>query len=438
MSSGATETQQMEKSKALVEQARRYSPGGLHSHIRRELPFPMAFKRAQGAYLWDADGNRYIDYNAAFAATILGHCHPTVDRKVCEAVSQLDLVGLGTTEPEIELSRKVVEHVPSAEMAAICNTGSEATHHCIRLARAVTGRMKIVKFQGCYHGWHDYVLMNVLSKPEKLGTKDPHSGGMMPAAIEHTTVLEFNDLEGVEKTLRTEEYATVIVEPIGHNMGSVMMTDEFAHGLRRICDETGTILIFDEVITGVRHGLGGYQATIGIMPDLTPLSKAIGNGYPIAVMAGKRDLMMNLTTAGGTVYFSGTHNAHPVGTVAAVATIRELEDGKVYEHLFGLGDYVREGLQEIVTRRGLPIYVAGYGSIFVPYFRDPELGPPMNYTDVVQCDLERDREFRLEMVKRGFMLYPLPGRRNCLMAAHAKEDIDLTLEAADDVLGTLW
>ena len=438
MNSGTTKNLPTAKSEALVKEARRFSPGGLHSHIRRELPVPLAFKRAQGAYLWDADGNRYVDYNAAFAATILGHCHPAVDRTVAEAISQLDLVGLGTTEPEIELSRKVVEHVPSAEMAAICNTGSEATHHCIRLARAVTGRLKIVKFQGCYHGWHDYVLMNVLSPVEKLGTKDPHSGGMLPAAVEQTTVLAFNDLEAVEVTLRTKEYAAVIVEPIGHNMGSVMMTDEFAHGLRRACDETGTVLIFDEVITGIRHGLGGYQETIGVMPDLTPLSKAIGNGYPVAVMAGKRELMMNLTTAGGTVYFSGTHNAHPVGTVAAVATIRELEDPKVYEHLFALGDAMRDGMREIVARLGLPITVAGYGSIFVPYFRDPALGPPMDYGDVVRCDLERDRAFRLAMVQRGFMLYPLPGRRNCLMAAHTREDIDLTLEAVEEVWRTLW
>ena len=425
-------------SKAKTEEARRYTPGGLHSHIRRELPYEIVFTRAQGAYLWDADGNQYIDYNAAFAATILGHCHPSVDKKVAEAVRELDLVGLGAAEHEVALARKIVEHVPSADMAAICNTGSEATYHCIRLARAVTGRMKILKYQGCYHGWHDYVLMNVLSPADKLGTKHPHSAGMLPAAIENTTVLEFNDLEGTERALRTEEYAAVIIEPIAHNMGCVMMTDEFAHGLRRICNETGTILIFDEVITGFRHGLGGYQKICGITPDLTSLGKAIANGYPIAAICGKRELMMHLTIGGGTVYFSGTHNGHPIGTVAATATIAELEDGKVYEHLYALGDYVREGFREIASRLGIPMYVAGFGSIFVPYFMDPEQGPPSCYADIVKkCDLNKDRAFRLAMIERGIILYPLPGRRNCLMAAHTRQDADLTLEIAEEVLRTL-
>lgn len=426
-----------ELSRALAEEACRYSPGGLHSHIRRELPFKIAFNRAKGAYIWDLEGNRYIDYNAAFAATILGYKNPAVDKKVTEAVCDLDLIGLGTAEHEIALARKVVEHVPSADMAAICNTGSEATHHCIRLARAATGRMKIIKYQGCYHGWYDYVLMNVVGPAETIGTKNPHSAGMLPGAIEHTTVLEYNDLAATEAALRTKEYAAVIVEPIGHNMGSVMMTNEFAHGLRRICDETGTILIFDEVITGFRHGLGGYQKIIGILPDLTPLSKAIANGYPVAVMAGKRELMMQLTIGGGRVYFSGTHNAHPVGAVAAAATISELEDGKVYEHLYALGDYIRDGFREISARVGIPLCVCGYGSIFVPYFRDPELGPPVCYSDVIRCDVERDRAFRLQMIEHGIVFYPLPGRRNCLMAAHTQQDVDYTLDVAEHVLRSL-
>ena len=434
MTATVTKIQDRSQSRAQMEEARRYSPGGVHSSIRRELPFDMAFKRAEGAYVWDVDGNRYIDYNAAFAAIILGHAHPKVDRAVAEAVHELDLVGLGSSEYEIAVARKIVEHVPSVEMAAICNTGSEATHHTIRLSRAVTSRTKIIKFQGCYHGWHDYVLMNVFSPAEKIGQKDPLSAGMLPAALDNTTVLDFNDLEGVETALRTEEYAAVILEPIAHNVGCVMPTDEFVHGLRRICDETGTILIFDEVITGFRHGLGGYQEKLGITPDLTTMGKAIANGYPCAAVGGKRELMMQFTTGGGSVYFSGTHNAHPVGTVAAAATIAELEDGQVYKHLFALGDYVRDGFREISSRLGIPMFVAGYGSIFVPYFMDPDLGPPQNYTDLLRSDTEKDTAFRRAMVERGILFYPRPMRRICLTAAHTREDIDLTLEIAEDVL----
>ena len=425
------------KSKVRMEEARRYSPGGVHSSIRKELPYPMIFERAEGAYVWDVDGNRYIDYNAAFAANLLGYAHPRIDRAVFESAHKLNLVGLGSNEHEIALAKKIVEHVPSAELAGICNTGSEATHHCIRLSRAVTGRLKIVKFEGCYHGWHDYVLMNYMSSREKLGQKDPKSAGMLPATVEHTTVLDFNDLPAVEKALGTREYACVIIEPIAHNMGCVMMTDEFAQGLRQLCDDTGTILIFDEIITGFRHALGGYQAICGVTPDLTPLGKAMSNGYPCAAVGGRRDLMMNFSPAGGTVYFSGTHNAHPVGTVAGAATIAELENGQVYKHLYSLGEYVRKGLQDIADRLGVPMYVAGYGSIFVPFFMDTELGPPKNYTDLLRTDIEMDLAFRSDMVEHGIIFYPCSYRRCCLTAAHTREDIDYTLQVAEDVLRQL-
>ena len=419
-------------SQALMETARKYSPGGVHSAIRAAVP--LVFERAEGAYVWDADGNRYIDFHAAFAATMLGHAHPRVDAAVAEAVHKLDLMGLGTSEYEIAMARKIVEHVASVDMVAICNTGSEATHHAIRLSREATGRQKIVKFQGCYHGWHDYVLMNVVNPPDKLGQKMPHSGGMLQAAVEYTTVVDFNDLEGLEEALRTEEHAALLVEPIAHNMGCVMMTDEFAQGMRRLCDETGTVLIYDEVITGFRHGLGGYQEKVGIVPDLTTMGKAMSNGYPCAAVGGKQELMNHFLAAGGTVYFSGTLNAHPLGTVATVATIAELEDPQVYEHLFALGDHLRDGFREISERLGIPMVVAGYGSISVPYFRDPELGLPWNYTDLLSCDTETDVAFRSAMVERGMLMYTQPRARLVLTAAHTRSDVDQMLEAADDVL----
>lgn len=424
------------RSAAKMAEARRYTPGGINTSIRK-IPVDIVFERAEGAYLWDVDGNRYLDYHAAFGPIILGHAHPKVNQAVIDAIQTLDLVGTGTSDYEITVARKIVEHVPSAEMAQLCNTGSEATHHAVRLARAYTDRNKLVKFQGTYHGWHDYLLMNIISPPEKIGHKDPASAGMLPAAIENTTVLDFNDLAAVEETLRTEEYAAVVLEPIPHNIGCVLPTDEFAQGLRRICDETGTVLVFDEVITGFRHGLGGYQEKLGVTPDLTALAKAIANGYPCAAIAGKREIMMQFATGGGPVFFAGTYNGHPVGTAAAAATIAELEDGQVYEHIFALGDYVRDGLTEIASRLGVPMYVAGYGSVFVPYFMDPDLGPPQNYTDLLKNDNEKDQAFRLAMVEQGFFMCPIAMKRNHISAAHNKEDMDQTLQAAEDVLRSM-
>jgi glutamate-1-semialdehyde 2,1-aminomutase len=420
----------------LMAEARRYAPGGIHTSLRK-LPVDIVFSRSQGAYMWDVDGNRYIDYHAAFGPLVLGHNHPRVNQAVIEAMQQLDLIGTGAHEYEITVCRKIVEHVPSAEMVGLVNSGSEATHHAIRLARAATGRLDLLKFQGCYHGWHDYLLMNIISPAEKLGHKDPASAGMLPEALEHTSVVDFNDLAAVEAALSTRRYAAVILEPIPHNIGCVLPTDEFAQGLRRVCNETGTVLIFDEVVTGFRHGIGGFQAKLGVTPDLTTLAKAIANGYPCAAVAGKRDLMMLSATAGGPVFFAGTYNGHPVGTAAAAATITELETGEVYRHTFGLGDYARDNLTEIASRVGIPMLVTGYGSVFVPYFMDPDKGLPQNFTDLLGNDNQRDQAFRLAMVERGFFMVPTAMKRNHISAAHTKEDIDCTLEAAEDVLRSL-
>ena len=211
------------RSSAKMAEARLVTPGGINTSIRK-IPIDIVFERAEGAYLWDVDGNRYLDYHAAFGPPILGHSHPAVNAAVIDAIQRLDLTGSGTSQYEIDVARKIVEHVPSAELVHLCNTGSEATYHALRLARAHTGRHKLVKFQGTYHGSHDYLLMNILSPAEKIGQKDPASTGMLPAAIENTTVLDFNDLDAVEQELRTRAYAAIILEPIPHNMGCVLPT----------------------------------------------------------------------------------------------------------------------------------------------------------------------------------------------------------------------
>ncbi len=421
------------QSAARMAEARRTIPGGVNTAIRK-MPIDIVFERAQGAYLWDVDGNRYTDYHAAFGPIILGHCHPRVNAAVIDAIGTLDLVGAGTSDAEVAVARKLVQHIPSAERVHLCNSGSEATHHAVRLARAVTGRAQLLKFQGTYHGWHDAVLMNIASPAQKIGHKDPLSAGMLPGAIAGTSVVDFNDLEATARELHTGQYAAVILELIPHNIGCVLPRRDFVAGLRQLCDETGTLLIFDEVITGFRHGLGGYQATLGITPDLTTLAKAIANGFPCAALVGKAELMMNFATGGGTVFMAGTYNGHPVGTAAAAATIAELEDGAVYAHLFALGERMRAGLTEIATRLGIPMTVTGYGSIFVPYFIDPAHGLPQNYTDLLGNDAAADVAFRLGMIERGCFLYPVALKRCHISAAHTAADIDRTLEIAEDVL----
>lgn len=417
---------------SLFERAVAVTPGGVNSGTRG-LKEPIVWETGAGAYLVDAEGRRYLDYHAAFGPIILGHNHPAINEAVAQAMTRVDLTGVGTTELEIRLAEKIVEHVPSAEMALIFGSGTEATYLAQRLARAATGRTKLVKFQGCFHGWHDYLLMNIISPPEKIGVKDPASAGMLPEAIENTLVLPFNDTEALENmvTARGDEIAAIILEPIPHNIGCVLPDLEFVATLRRLCDDHGIILIFDEVITGFRHGLGGYQEKLGILPDLTTLAKAIANGYPCAALAGRKDLMMRFSSAGGDVFVGGTYNGHPVTTSAALATINELEDDAVYERLFRLGDRARQGLQEIADRLDIDMTVAGYGSVFVPYFMS---GPINRYRDLLRNNSEADVMFRSRMAARGIFMLPTAMKRNHISAAHSEADIDQTLGVAEEVL----
>lgn len=419
----------------LAEEAAEYTPGGVHSSTRALSP-RVVWKNAHGSKITDVDGREYIDYHAAFGPIILGHRNPSVDRAVIEAIGTVDLLGVGTTEQEIELAKKLVRYVPSAEKALLCVTGSEATFNAVRLARAVTGRKKLIKFQGCYHGWHDYLCMNVISPRDKVGKYDPASSGILEEAAEHTIILDFNRIEQVEDVLRKQrnQVAAIILEPIPHNIGCVLPAREFLEGLREVCDRYGIILIFDEVITGFRHALGGYQAICGVTPDLTTLAKSMANGYPCAALCGRRDLMDRFQTGGGDVFFAGTYNGHPTGVAAALATIEQLEEGEVYSHLFQKGAYMATELANIIERYGVKAHVAQYGSVFVLYFMEP---PVENYTDLLRNDTAKDVAFRRGMIERGCFCLPLALKRNHISEAHSAEDLDVTLGAAEDVLRRL-
>ncbi|MFT9846402.1 aspartate aminotransferase family protein [Aneurinibacillus sp. REN35] len=421
------------KSAALYEEATQYTPGGVHTSIRNIDPH-LIFTEAKGAYIYDADGNKYIDYQAAFGPYILGHNHPFVNDRVKEALDRTDLFGVGTTDLEIECARKITTHVPSADQVLFCNSGSEATYHAIRLSRAVTERTKLIKFQGCYHGWHDYVARNMLSTPDKIGKRDPGSAGMMEEAIDHTLICTYNDLEDVERTFQQHagEIAALIVEPIPHNIGCVMPQPGFLEGLRELCSAYGALLIFDEVITGFRHNIGGYQKVCGVTPDLTTMGKAMANGFPIAAIAGKKEYMERFNTnPGGDVWFAGTYNGHAVGTAATIATIELMENEPVHEHIFALGDRMRSGIRDIHTRLGIQAYVAGFGSVWTTYFMNFE---PKNYTDLMENDAELYVTYRKKLLERGVFKMPMNIKRNHISYSHTENDIDNTLQIIEDVL----
>ncbi|HWQ13639.1 MAG TPA: aspartate aminotransferase family protein [Roseiflexaceae bacterium] len=418
----------------LAARAARVIPGGVNSSNRR-MPWPLAVTNAQGAHFTDANGTTYLDYHAAFGPLVLGHNHPQVNAAVRAVTGRLDIVGAGVTDLEVELAETLCRLVPSAERVLLTNSGSEATFAALRLARAVTGRNTIIKFQGTYHGWHDAVLMNVISPPEKIGRKDPLSLGMLPETIAHTLVLPFNDVEALGALLeqRGDEIAAIIVEIIPHNIGCVLPRPAFLQALRALCTRHGIVLIFDEVITGFRHGLGGYQAICGVTPDLSTFAKAMANGYPIAALVGRADYMERYGPGGG-AFFAGTYNGHPVGVAAALATIAVLEDGTVHRHCFALGARLADGLREIAQELGIPITVAQFGSVVAPYFIDPARGPIERYEDLLANDARRDVWFRSAMCARGIFMLPQALKRNHISAAHTEADIDRTLEVARAVL----
>ncbi len=419
----------------LVERARQVIPGGVNSG-NRGLPWPIAFVRAEGAYLLDADERRYLDYHAAFGPIILGHNHPRVNASVTDVMNRIDIIGAGVTDLEVDLADRLNRHIPCAERVLLTNSGSEATYAALRLARAVTGRNKIIKFQGTYHGWHDAVLMNVISPPEKIGHYDPLSLGMLPDVVRHTIVLPFNDTEAVADTLQRqgEEIAAIIVEVIPHNIGCVLPRPEFLRALRDMTRQYGVVLIFDEVITGFRHALGGYQSIVGVTPDLATFAKAMANGFPIAALAGRAALMDRFAPGGG-VLFAGTYNGHSIGVTAALATIAELESGAVHAHCFELAQIAADGLTQIAAELGIPLTVACFGSVFVPYFMEP--GPIESYTDLFRNNTARDVWFRKAMCEHGIFMIPTALKRNHVSAAHTRADIDRTLEIARQVLRSM-
>ncbi len=417
---------------ALAARARAVMPGGVSSGQRCVGGLEDLVIASTGPTTFtDASGRTFLDFHAAFGPPVLGRHDPDVDAAVEATLRRLDLMGVGVTPLEIELAERLVAHVPSIEKILLTVTGSEATAHAIRVARTATGRRYIVKFQGCYHGFHDQVAMNVISTADRVGQKDPLSQGILQEVLDTTLVLPFNDALAVERVFeeRPEQVAAVIVEPIPHNIGAVLPVPGFLSDLRSACTRHGALLIFDEVITGFRHGLGGYQRIANVMPDLTTLGKAMGNGYPIAALGGRADVMdLFSSRPGGPAFFAGTFNGHPAMVAAALATVRKLEQEPVHEHVFRLGDRARAGLEKVFADAGVPAVVAGFGSVFVTYFLQ---GPVIEYRDLLRNDVDRFVGYRRAQMDDGVFELPLNLKRSHVSYAHTEADIDRLLEATE-------
>jgi len=426
----------MTRSHELFTQAQIHIPGGVNSPVRAFHGVggePLFFRRAEGAYLFDEDDQRYIDYVGSWGPMILGHAHPTVVAAVKDAVNNGLSFG-APTELETLLADKVCKLLPSIEMVRMVSSGTEATMSAIRLARGYTGRDKIVKFEGCYHGHSDSLLVKAGSGALTLGV--PTSAGVPVALAEHTITLEYNNLEQVREVFEKvgHQIACIIVEPIAGNMNCVPATPEFLSGLREICDNYETVLIFDEVMTGFRVAIDGAQGVYGIRPDLTTLGKVIGGGMPVGAFGGKKEIMEMIAPL-GPVYQAGTLSGNPIAMTAGLATLNQLEQPGFYDALSATTQRLAEGLVTRAKAFNIPLTTNFIGGMFGMFFtEEPEIH---NFYQVTNCNLDRFKLFFHEMLNEGVYFAPSAYEAGFVSAAHDKQDIKTTLMTAEQVFARL-
>jgi glutamate-1-semialdehyde 2,1-aminomutase len=403
-------------------------PAGVNSPVRAFRAVggtPPFLERASGAHLWDADGKRYIDYLGSWGPMVVGHTHPAVVEAVQAAASRALSFG-APTEAEVELAEVLCRLVPSLEMLRLVSSGTEATMTAIRLARGHTGRSLIVKFEGCYHGHADALLVKAGSGALTFG--NPSSAGVPAQTAAHTLVLDYNDAAQV-KTLfdkQGPQIAGVIVEPVAGNMNLVLPVNEFLETLREQCTRHGAVLILDEVMTGFRVALGGAQARYGMRPDLTTLGKVIGGGMPLAAVGGKREIMQKIAPL-GPVYQAGTLSGNPVAVAAGLATLKLVDTPGFQERIEATTQALVEGLAAEAKRAGVTFSSQSIGSMFGIYFR---AAPPRSFAEVMQCDRERFNRFFHQMLARGVYLAPSAYEAGFVSAAHGAREIEETLAAA--------
>ncbi|MEJ1354865.1 MAG: glutamate-1-semialdehyde 2,1-aminomutase [Candidatus Sedimenticola sp. (ex Thyasira tokunagai)] len=417
-------------------QAQQHIPGGVNSPVRAFNGVggdPVFIDHASGAYIYDPDGKRYIDYVGSWGPMILGHAHP----EVIEAVSNVITKGLSfgaPTELETAMADKVCQLVPSMDMVRMVSSGTEATMSAIRLARGYTGRDKIIKFEGCYHGHSDSLLVKAGSGMLTMG--EPSSPGVPASLAEHTLTLSYNDEAQVRETFAKigKEIACIIVEPVAGNMNCIPPNPGFLECLREVCDQSGTVLIFDEVMTGFRVGLGGVQGLYNITPDLTTLGKVIGGGMPVGAFGGKREIMEKIAPL-GPVYQAGTLSGNPVAMTAGLATLNLISQEGFFETLSKKTERLVSGLMERAKEAGVALTSNQVGAMFGIFFTGEE--KVSNFAQSTACDQERFKAFFHAMLDQGIYLAPSAFEAGFVSAAHTDSDIDATLAAATEAFKTI-
>lgn len=425
----------MSRNTALFERASQIIPGGVNSPVRAFRSVggsPRFIKRAQGPYLWDADNTRYIDYVGSWGPAILGHAHPDVIRAVQQAAT--DGLSFGApTEAEIDIAEAIAARMPSMEKIRLVSSGTEATMTAIRLARGFTGRSKIIKFEGCYHGHADSLLVKAGSGMLTFG--QPTSAGVPPEFIQHTLVLDYNKLETVEAAFKQygSEIACVIIEPIAGNMNLIKPVSGFLEGIRALCTQYGALLVFDEVMTGFRAGPQGVQGLAGITPDITTLAKIIGGGMPVGAFGGRADIMEYIAPL-GPVYQAGTLSGNPVAVAAGLATLKLLSEPGFYENLTAQTQKLAMGLAERAKTAGVPLSTDYVGGMFGMYFRATI---PTTFAEVSTCNTEKFKKFFHAMLIKGVYFAPSAFEAGFVSAAHDDDVIQATLDAAELVFADL-
>ena len=424
-----------QKSKALFEKARKIIPGGVNSPVRAGKAVgidPPFIDRAEACFLWDAEGNQYVDYVCSWGPMILGHAHPEVVKALQERVGKGTSYG-APTELEVEMAETILNMVPSMEMVRMVNSGTEATMSAIRLARGFTGREKIIKFEGCYHGHADSLLVSAGSGVATFAI--PGCPGVPSNVAGQTISLPFNDLDGIVQAFEKfpSEIAAVIIEPIPGNMGVVVPKKEFLKGLREMTLEQGTLLIFDEVISGFRVGPGGAQELYGVMPDLTCLGKIIGGGLPVGAYGGRREIMEKMAPE-GSIYQAGTLSGNPLAMAAGLATLRVLQNKGVYQELEEKGRMLFSGLEDAAKSAGVKVVINRIGSMGSLFFGED---PVTDFASAKASDAEKYKSYYAKMLEQGIYLAPSAFEACFVSIAHDENSIQKTIDAAAKSFDTL-
>lgn len=417
-------------SKELFERSKKYLPGGVDSPVRSFKPYPFFVEKAKGSKLWDVDGNEYIDHCLGYGPLILGHGNSLVQENVYKQIENGTTYG-APTENEIKLAKMVVERFPAAEMVRFVNSGTEATMSAIRLARGFTGKNKIIKFEGSYHGAHDYVLVKSGSGAATL----PDSLGIPGDTVINTLSCPFNDEDALTNLIAGEkdEIAAIIVEPVMGNIGCVEPNEAYLKFLREITEENNIVLIFDEVITGFRLSRGGAQTYYSVTPDLVTMGKIIGGGFPMGAFAGKKELM-EMIAPQGNVYQAGTFNGNPVSVTAGISTLKQLNQD-FYKSLNKKGNYLREQIENIVENLNLNLKPVGLASMFQIYFNSEKV---TNYEIAKKSDTDKFSVYFHELIKKGIFIPPSQFECNFLSSSHSDEDLEKLIIAIEDALKVAW